>query len=245
MKSLIFLFIIFLYASCGPREGALSEEDVLRESFSTEIQAGGQPFNESERAIAVRICSAYRRKADVFRTRLLGNAFNFSVTKMGCDGVERSANLQTRLLDRPSGLTFEGNFEGRVNAPSTPEITRLEIPLVQTDIIGALASICTSLSQNLAPVDVIEISNNQRMEITFNSQAGDGYLVRFAAQVIDDNPATADPFIVNRVEQYYVETNVTASGELLGLVSRINISERCPTTANREFTNINQIHLNL
>lgn len=208
MKRKLILFSLFtslFFASCGIDKTYKNGEVSM--SFSEAIEAGGSPLGDSEMAVALRICYAFRSKRTKFLAELLETSFNFGFQEHACDGaVTRNTLLNTTLkqLDSDGPMSYEATG---VNFGYQREVL--------TDINGELSGICTQVLKGETPLNVSEF-NNEYHEFSFVSDLYDTAVIKVGSK---NQPSDAVP-TVNQVIRLEVLTSQQSSGDYLGTVYR-------------------------
>ncbi|MCP4913313.1 MAG: hypothetical protein GY909_09345 [Oligoflexia bacterium] len=220
----VLLLACLLASSCG-RERKPVDDTV---DFNATVTAGGNALSDSELAVALRICYAYRSKKTEFRANKINSAFAFDVKYRACgDTLFRP----TERLDTTLKQVFE----------SSPMIYDVSTDLrylneVQTHMDGHLSEICDQVIKGETPLNVEEISLSEVKQFSFSSTLGDSYQISFAKRA----STNVSDYDVYKIERYKVLTNSSVSGDLLGLVSEFERYEECsgssePQTLIQEF----------
>jgi hypothetical protein len=198
----IFAITISLLSGCGIDKTYRKTASL---GFSENLLDGGTPLDDSEMAVALRICYALRSKRTKFLAEMLESSFNFTYQTKNCeDQTSTPLNLNTTLrqliIDGPMSYEALG-----VNFTYMRE--------VQTDINGELSQLCSQIFKGETPLNFKEI-NNEYYEYIFTSSIYDTVEINIGAK-----PTPSSEFLqVNRMLRFEVLTNQQSSGDYLGLV---------------------------
>lgn len=193
----------FFFASCGYDKTYEAREESLH--FSNDALSGGVPLDDTEMAVALRICYAFRTKRSKFSVEMLDQSFNYNYVSRDCQSTESSESFSATLTQTNSTepLRFESDFKGSY------------IREVQTDIHGYLSDICSDVLAGETPLNISEI-NNELYEYTFRSYVGEGDQVEIQIGAIN-NPNSTVPE-VNQKLIFKILTNATSAGHYQGMV---------------------------
>lgn len=198
----IFLFALII-SGCGIDKTYDNGEVSLQ--FSQAVEAGGSPLTDSEMAVALRVCYAFRSKRTKFIAELLETNVNFQFQENNCEGNStRNTTVSTTLKQLESGgpLSFEATAVGFSYNRE-----------VYTDISGVLAQTCTQVLKGETPLNVLEF-NNEINEYTFSSGIYDSVDIKVGSKKA---PTDTVP-TVSQVIRLEVLTNQQSSGDFLGIV---------------------------
>ncbi|MEC7277784.1 MAG: hypothetical protein VXV96_15790 [Bdellovibrionota bacterium] len=204
---------ILMLVGCG-YDQTYKEGDT---NFSSAVTSGGEPLDDTEMAVALRICYAFRSKRTLFLAQKVESNFNFTYRAYDCDG---NLSVEQQLLSTLKQLLPGG--------PLSYESTGFTLPYmreVETDISGHMESFCDEVFKGNTPLDVIE-ENNEYFEYEFLSGLYDTFIVRIGSSQNVNDPTP----IVTRIHQYEVLTNSQPSGDYTGMVVRTSGRTRCEAT---------------
>lgn len=203
--SLFTLIVVLIISGCGIDKSFENGEVSLK--FSQAVEAGGSPLNDSEMAVALRVCYAFRSKRTKFLAELLETNFNFNFQENDCQGaVTRNTSISTTLKQLESGgpLSYEATAVGFAYQRE-----------VFTDINGVMEDLCTQILKGETPLDVFDI-NNEYHEYNFTSGIYDTVDIKVGSKA---SPNDSSP-TVREVIRLEVLTNQQSSGDYLGTVYR-------------------------
>lgn len=217
VKKLAFSFKVILlgcviaFTSCG-RERSPVDDKI---DFNATVSAGGNALSDSELAVALRICYAFRSKKTEFRANKINSAFSFEVKYRACgDTLFRP----TEVIDTTLKQVFESS---PMIYDASSELRYLKE--VQTHMDGHLSEICDQVIKGETPLNVEETSLSEIRQFQFTSTLGDGYQINYAKRA----STNVSDYDVYKIEKYKVLTNSSVSGDLLGLVSEFERFEEC------------------
>ena len=199
------LLLVFIGAlsSCGYDKSYEDTEESLY--FSQDAINGGVPLTDSQMAVALRVCYAFRTKRSKFSLEMMGLGFVFNYTTRDCSSNETTTTIDSVLVQDNSNepLRYDSSFTGSY------------VDEVQTDINGYLSDICADVLAGETPLNTLE-TNNELHEYSFNSSISDGDQV--VIQI--GNAKTPDSEVPSVTQKVILDilTNATSAGNYQGMV---------------------------
>lgn len=212
-SSLIFITTLLMLISCGKPSTTNPEDKSLL--FASPILEGGSPFADREQGIAYRVCFALRAKRFHYHSSDApeeAKLFTFQNTIRQCDNSEEIRD-DIEVKFRKNNDDIEYAYQN---------MTKLFYgPL--TDTQGLLAPVCEKILKGETSTNVF-VSEQSAYEVTFFSQLnGDGVLIKFG----EVNPENEFQFKSSLAHYYYVLTDTTVSGDMLGIIHKAEEVKLC------------------
>ena len=216
-KNYFLIFISLILVSCGQGGGDNPEDKT--QLFVAPIVEGGNPLVGSEKGVAYRICFALRAKRFQYQNSEQADdsrVFSFKHQSISCDGfTEEKEDIEVKFNKDQDDLSYAYLSSNKL----------FYGPL--TDTQGYLSSVCHKILKGETATNVF-VENKKAYEISFFSQMnGDGVRLRFGE--IDKN--NEFQFLTKNVHFYYVLTETTVSGDMLGLIHRAEDIKNCDNGA--------------
>lgn len=217
------ILMTLLLSACGSDHKTVKKEQALVQA----IQAGGAPLNDSEVAVALRICYAFKSKHTTFKAELIGKPFTFDVKENFCDGHKEQEFLNTVVTE----IAFDQPLQ------YSSQSQRPYFNKIMTHIYGPLNKICDDVLKGNTPANVISIDSETVMEVSFLNGLYDEYEIRFGRKKLKTD-ITYTPY---QVERFKVLTNSRSSASLLGLVVESYRAQACSDSTNLRETTQNYV----
>ncbi len=200
---MLMVLVALTFTGCGYDKSNGEREESL--SFSKSALSGGAPLEDSEMAVALRVCYGFRTKRSKFLAEMLDESFNFVYEYRNCDSSGGGNSYTAQLTQGTSNdpMTFESSFSGNY------------IKEVQTDLNGFLSDICADVLAGETPLSIAEI-DNELYEYRFSSSTADGDKVSITIgskkYVNASTPSVSQKLVFN------ILTNATSSGNYQGMI---------------------------
>ena len=200
---MLLLLFVGALSSCGYDKSYEGTEESLY--FSQDALNGGVPLTDSQMAVALRVCYAFRTKRSKFSLEMMGEGFVFNHTTRDCSSDETTTTINSVLVQDNSNepLRYDSSFTGSY------------VDEVQTDIHGYLFEVCADVLAGETPLNTIE-TNNELFEYSFNSSIaeGDQVVIQIGSARTPDSevPSVTQKVILD------ILTNATSSGNYQGMV---------------------------
>lgn len=212
------LFLLFPSLGCGidlSQEGTTQQENM---SFSKEALSGGKSLEESEVAIALRICYAFRSKRSQFKAEFLGKSFDYSYLYRDCEDKEETDSFSATLSQNSSdgALLFNSSFSGNYRRD------------VQTDTHGLLKEICTDVLSGETPLNSKEIEN-ELYEYDFRhlESSKDRAILKIGHK---ESTQSEEPRVFKKVI-FDILTGSTMESTVKGMVIKSKVYLRCENSS--------------
>ena len=213
------ILLSLVLVSCGSDRQTVKKEQALVQA----IQAGGAPLSDSEVAVALRICYAFKSKHTTFKAELVGKPFTFDLKENYCDGHKEQEFLNTVVTE----IAFDQPLQ------YLSQSQRPYFRTIMTHIYGPLNKICDDVLKGNTPSNVVTIDSESVMEVGFVNGLYDEYEIRYGRKKVKTD-VTYSPY---KVERFKVLTNSRSSANLLGLVVESYRAQSCDNSVNlRETT---------
>jgi len=136
MKKLNYLFLSFIFVSCGLDQGKLSTSDnSIGSAMNFEIE-----LTEDKKVQARNVCDALRSKRLKISGASRPDSVSFSILSRNCQKQESRSSVRVEIARSTS--------QGYVFIPYQAQVGSIDESLVQTDLNGIAATICESLDKN-------------------------------------------------------------------------------------------------
>lgn len=216
---ILFIAIVLLFWGCG-RPGGVNPADKTS-IFTSAIIDGGTPLDEISQGIAYRVCFALRAKRFHYQsTDLNGESrvFRFENSETRCDLSEE--NLED--------IEFSFQKDGDQLVYSYTADKKLFYgPL--TDKQGLLSPVCEKILKGETSTNVFVADNNAYEVFFFSNLGSDGVMIKFGTV----DPNNEFQFNIDRAHYYYILTDTTVSGDMLGLVHKAEEVSNCKGSGQR------------
>lgn len=217
LKNYFNIFTILLLVSCG--QGGIENPEDRTQLFVAPIVEGGNPIVGLEKGVAYRICFALRAKRFQYQNSEQADdskVFSFKSKSVNCDGFsEDKEDIEVKFNKENEDLSYSYLSRNKL----------FYGPL--TDTQGYLSPLCDKILKGETATNVY-VENKKAYEISFFSQLnGDGVRLKFGE--IDKN--NEFQFLTKNVHYYYVLTETTVSGDMLGLIHKAENIKTCDNGA--------------
>jgi hypothetical protein len=207
----IFLIAALLLNACG----AHKREQNFRVDLSSSIVAGGQALSDSENAVALRICYAFKTKNTLFRAELVNKTFRMQVSQTYCAANKPAESEFINTILRAPFASSSMFFDSASSRPYFKD--------VQTDSVGPMKEFCELLVQGGGPpFNVFVLGGGEAVEYSFFSGPNDSYSIRYGKRK-GSSDINYEPY---KIERFEILTNATVAGSYYGLEMK---SERWTT----------------
>ena len=209
----LILSIAIILIGCGrPTTSNPQDKNSL---FLSPIIEGGSPFEDSEQGVAYRVCFALRAKR-----------FHYQ----NLDGSHQSKSLSFTNSIKNCEQTIIHKEDIELNFSKDGDLLEYQYqnsnklfygPL--TDKQGLLGPVCEKVLKGEISTNVFT-KNNQAYEVSFFSQMNtDGVLIKFG----EENPENEFQYLPIMAHYYYVLTDTTVSGDMLGIIYKAEEVKSC------------------
>lgn len=215
MKQLVVILILCSLSACGmPKSSSDTSKSLV--SYGAAMSAPAS-LKDAELAAMTEICNALKFKRLNFQALHFGYTYKFDVNELACD---QSQYKTTRVTASLVGDQFISSYTGSYHKS------------LETDSVGLLATVCSSLLNGVVPLNTEVTGLNTARQLSATS-VGEGVI---AVDVLYAERAdSSSKYFIKSSDELKIVYNSSATPSWRGMVVSRKTSEPCASGSTQAY----------
>lgn len=186
MKLSLLAIFTLIFSACGRSPTGRAPSNLIG-SQQQNIQA----ISGSQKNVALNICIDFKSKNINWRSNLLNQTFNFDIAESKCD--------ENPLPVKTISTVLKGPINSQPMIFDPPPSQEFPFKEVETDVVGMLSNVCTSLIQGDTVSNTMSKEDGSIIQLSFQQKSVNGF-DGYSAAYFKPNESTAWKQVVVELE---------------------------------------------